>query len=361
MDVGALPMWAWIVIALLIVLATLAVVGTCVHRRIARNTGRAYAAGGMSKNAISDIGMVSFGDIEREYLRRKASYEERCRALAERLGQLRQKDWEQVGPSVVLSRALPQELAGLRVIVKGDENADVNALIDAIRRAGSNTTASIGRRAMRRHPYVSYREVLEDAAKRLKVKDLTASMPDSAIESALTATTFKSTWDKATSVERESLGKQLSASDRKTLYTMGATGTVLAGASTAGFPLYVAASTVLGSLTSAIGVTLPFAAYTTMSSGIAFVIGPAGWLALLGVAAWKVGAVNYGVTVPAVTAIAAVRGRLIAERDQEIADLEVERREVLQVIQGQLDELNTLLDRMRAEGLRSMLRQSVPL
>ncbi|MGH8162002.1 MAG: hypothetical protein ACRESR_07665 [Gammaproteobacteria bacterium] len=305
--------------------------------------------------------MQSYADLEREYLRRKATYDDRCLAIARRLDDLQQRSWERVGPADVLNHALPQEIAGMRSITKCEESAIVNAIIDAIRKAGSNTTASAGRKLMGRDPYVSYREVLDDAAKKLKVEGITANSSDSAVETALTATAFKAAWEKATPIEREALAKHLSASDRKTLYTMGATGTALAGAGAVGFPLYIAASTVVGSLTSAIGVTLPFAAYTTMSSGIALVIGPAGWLALIGVAAWKIGGVNYAVTIPAVTAIAAVRGRLIAERDQEIAGLEAERQGELQVIGGQLATLKTLLDRMRVEGLRSVPRESISL
>ena len=45
------------------------------------------------------------------------------------------------------------------------------------------------------------------------------------------------------------------------------------------------ASTVLGGLTSALGITLPFAVYMGMSQMIALAIGPVGWLALF----WRVG------------------------------------------------------------------------
>jgi uncharacterized protein YaaW (UPF0174 family) len=305
--------------------------------------------------------MLSFNEIEREFLRRKISYEARCHSVAERLQRLRQREWERFGADVVLRSALPQEVSGLRAILRIDESAGIDQSIEAIRRAGSNTTASIARKVVGRDPYVTYREVLEDVAKKLKVKGVNPDMPESSIERTLTATTFKAAWDKATPAEREALVQHLSASDRKALYSMGATGSVLAGAGAAGFPLYVAASTVLGSLTTAIGVTLPFAAYTTMSSGIALMTGPAGWLALLGLAAWKVGDVDYKTTVPAVIAVAAVRARLIAERDQEIAALEAEQHESLKTTATRLAELEALLGRMRAEGLRTIPREGVPL
>lgn len=49
-----------------------------------------------------------------------------------------------------------------------------------------------------------------------------------------------------------------------------------------GFGVYLLASTVLGSLTNALGITLPFAVYMGMSQTIAFVLGPVGWVALAG-------------------------------------------------------------------------------
>jgi uncharacterized protein YaaW (UPF0174 family) len=49
-----------------------------------------------------------------------------------------------------------------------------------------------------------------------------------------------------------------------------------------GFGVYLLASTVLGSLTGALGITLPFAVYMGVSQTIAFILGPVGWVALAG-------------------------------------------------------------------------------
>lgn len=48
-------------------------------------------------------------------------------------------------------------------------------------------------------------------------------------------------------------------------------------AQTSGFGIYLASTTALGFLTHAIGVTLPFAFYTGLTSTIAVLIGPVGW------------------------------------------------------------------------------------
>jgi uncharacterized protein YaaW (UPF0174 family) len=53
----------------------------------------------------------------------------------------------------------------------------------------------------------------------------------------------------------------------------------LGGAQASGFGVYLGATTALGFVSHAVGVTLPFAVYAGMSSTIAFLIGPVGFLA----------------------------------------------------------------------------------
>ena len=59
-------------------------------------------------------------------------------------------------------------------------------------------------------------------------------------------------------------------------------------AQASGFGVYVASTTALGLLTHAVGITLPFAAFTGLTSTIAFVIGPVGWLSAIAWGTWKV-------------------------------------------------------------------------
>lgn len=65
------------------------------------------------------------------------------------------------------------------------------------------------------------------------------------------------------------------------------TAAMLGAAHASGFGVYLASTTALGFLTHAAGITLPFIFYSGMSSGIAFVIGPAGWLSVGAWGAWK--------------------------------------------------------------------------
>lgn len=56
----------------------------------------------------------------------------------------------------------------------------------------------------------------------------------------------------------------------------------LSAAQASGFGIYMGATTALGLASHAVGVTLPFAVYTGMTSTIAFLIGPVGFLATAG-------------------------------------------------------------------------------
>jgi hypothetical protein len=56
----------------------------------------------------------------------------------------------------------------------------------------------------------------------------------------------------------------------------------LSAAQASGFGVYMGATTALGLASHALGVTLPFAVYTGMTSTIAFLIGPIGFLATVG-------------------------------------------------------------------------------
>jgi uncharacterized protein YaaW (UPF0174 family) len=59
-------------------------------------------------------------------------------------------------------------------------------------------------------------------------------------------------------------------------------GGAMLAAKMSGFGVYLLASTVLGGLTGALGITLPFAVYMGVSQTIAFILGPVGWAALAG-------------------------------------------------------------------------------
>ncbi|MBZ9730890.1 hypothetical protein LB467_14435 [Salegentibacter sp. JZCK2] len=77
--------------------------------------------------------------------------------------------------------------------------------------------------------------------------------------------------------------KNLEGSQLASLGSVGA----LALAEISGMGIYIVASTFVGGLTSVLGITLPFAFYTGMSSFLAFVTGPVGWAVGIGALAYS--------------------------------------------------------------------------
>lgn len=84
---------------------------------------------------------------------------------------------------------------------------------------------------------------------------------------------------------------------------------ILGAAQASGFGVYLASTTALGFVTHAIGVTLPFAVYTGMTSTIAFLIGPAGWLTAGLWGAWKLTEPKWKMLIPALVYVVATNSR----------------------------------------------------
>lgn len=92
---------------------------------------------------------------------------------------------------------------------------------------------------------------------------------------------------------------------------------MLGAAQASGFGVYLAATTALGFVTHAVNVTLPFAVYSGMTSTIAFVIGPAGWLAAGAWGLWKVSQPRWKRIIPGLMYLTAVNARNRLEEDGE--------------------------------------------
>lgn len=87
------------------------------------------------------------------------------------------------------------------------------------------------------------------------------------------------------------------------------TAALLGAAQLSGFGIYMAATTALGFITHAAGITLPFVLYTGLTSTIAFVIGPAGWLALGAWTTWNIIQPEWKKIIPALVYIIARNSR----------------------------------------------------
>ncbi len=313
------------------------------------------------KPVAKPVEMLERKYIAAEYERRKRSYEVNLQRVQDRIFQLDARRLETALPEDVLASASPQELESLAVVLGLASTASAAEVVRSLRAAGSNDTAVQIRKMKGDEPFVSYREVVSDAAKKTKAKIASTDNTAAERERAIVVAVFNTMLDKATPEQRAALIRELSKREHKLAQGVGVAASGLVIANLSGFGLYVAASSALAALTGALGITLPFAAYTGLSSVIATVIGPVGWVVLIIGGVAMIGGVNYKKTVPAVLAIAAVRARLIAERDHEIGELVAEQKGHLTDVAAHLQALRALLDRMAAGGIDKVPKGDVPL
>lgn len=137
---------------------------------------------------------------------------------------------------------------------------------------------------------LTYNELLELIARNQKIN--TSNLNVSKIEESIMIKRFNENFETLSEEEKQKfqieltkeLEKQgLDSSQIKSLSTIGA----LTAASASGFSMYIMASTIVGGITGILGITLPFAFYTGMSSLLSVVTGPIGWTLGLGYLVYK--------------------------------------------------------------------------
>lgn len=266
------------------------------------------------QDAVTLDELVSRIEVEEQWIR-----SERAR-LSEWLRALSRPRFEDMTPVQVFGAAESIEIQVLRQITELD-SSDPKALIDKLRSIGSNSLAQFVRFFTRSNPDevdVPYEVLLQDACKHLGARPEPGAGIYS-LELALQKKAFEKLVSAMPAGERERFLAEFAASAREP--SLGKEALVSGGivaANLSGFGLYLASSTALGAITSAIGVTLPFAVYTGMSSTLAILIGPVGWVALGGWVLHKLGKPDPNKVVAGTLLIANVRQRLIAKRDEPI-------------------------------------------
>ncbi len=108
-------------------------------------------------------------------------------------------------------------------------------------------------------------------------------LPTQAIEDAVVVKQFQNMLEQLTPEQRQLILMDLRReSDDPHFEGFLLGGGAMLAAKMSGFGVYLLASTVLGSLTTALGITLPFAVYMGVSQTLAVILGPIGWVALAG-------------------------------------------------------------------------------
>lgn len=136
----------------------------------------------------------------------------------------------------------------------------------------------------------SWKQVVTDVADHIRI-DWTSTLngrrwrdlETQEIEAAVVTKLFQNMLEQLSSEQRQKLVMEMQRdNDDPRLESLLLGGSVMTVAKMSGFGVYLLASTVLGGLTNALGITLPFTIYMGMSQSIALVIGPVGWAALAG-------------------------------------------------------------------------------
>lgn len=114
------------------------------------------------------------------------------------------------------------------------------------------------------------------------------------IEAAVVAKLFHAMFDQLSPDQQQKVVMEMQRdSDDPRLEALLLGGGAMAAAKMSGFGVYLMASTVLGGMMNALGLTLPFAVYMGMSQAIALALGPVGWAALAGGIIWTLNQPNW--------------------------------------------------------------------
>lgn len=269
---------------------------------------------------------MTISQITQEYERRRAIVDKWTARVEERIAQLEGRKYEQLDVENLLAIASDEEKRNLAAIVGLKDVEAPDRLCLAIRSAGSHSVAAAYRELRGREPGATYEVVASDVARKLGCRNLakTASIAD--VERAAIEVAYAKLLEHAAPAERTALVSSVVKDQDSSVTGLATAAGALTVAHLSGFGLFTAASSSVAALTGALGVTLPFAAYTGLSTVLATVTGPIGWAALAGWAVHKFGAANYRITIPAVLAVSAIRARLMAERDIELSSLRREQK-----------------------------------
>lgn len=127
---------------------------------------------------------------------------------------------------------------------------------------------------------LTYNEFIQKIAEKYNEK-IDFSFGNIKAETDLYIKLFQQEFEKLSPEEKEKINQELEKAglDRSQIASLSGI-SALGAAQLSGFGVYLLASSTVGAITSVLGITLPFAFYTGMSSLISFVIGPVGFLVM---------------------------------------------------------------------------------
>lgn len=301
------------------------------------------------------VPMATQAEIQQAYERRQQQLRSLKTAFDEKLSALQKLTFESMPADTLLEHAAPAELKNLAAILEVPSSTTPADLVMALRQAGSHSVS-----AFLGNPPVNYQEIVRAVAVKLGASEPITASSSAELERIAVGAAVQQMLAKAAPEQRTAMLAEIAKGQGKSANGLATATGGLVLANLSGFGLYMAAASSLSALTGAIGLTLPFAAYTGMSSILATVTGPVGWVALAAVAAFKLGGPNYKKTMPGVLVIAAARARLIAERDQAISDLHAQSQKIILPLETATNRLFTFLSNMKKRNLQAVPKRDVP-
>lgn len=158
-----------------------------------------------------------------------------------------------------------------------------------------------------------YDHMVNKTAKKLEIKRPEFySTKD--LEVKISQKVFKKMWKNMTPKQQEEFEAKMKEvakehGNEKALFANAGVFGALTAAQLSGFGVYMLATTSLGAITGAMGIALPFAAYTTMTSAIAVIIGPVGWIGAGLLALFTLGGREYKKLIPAIIYVSMLRNK----------------------------------------------------
>lgn len=299
------------------------------------------------------VPMVSYDEILGELRARQQRYQGRVGHYKERIKSL-QTPYENMALSGVLNLAKAEEKKNLATILQIDTQSSAD-LGTEIRKAGSHSVATFFGESL-----PTYDQIVIAVAEKLQGAKPSQTDSIAELERCAIGAAMNQILAKATPEQRSAMMTELASSQGKSATGLATATGGLVLANLSGFALYTAAASSLSAVTGAIGLSLPFAAYTGMSTVLATVTGPVGWVALAAIAAFTLGGANFKKTVPGVLAVAAIRARLMAERDEQLALFRQKQNSELPALRWEAERLEVFLGDMQHQGLLSVPKDQVP-
>jgi len=211
----------------------------------------------------------------------------------------------------LLNRASHEDRTNLERIISADFGNDPEKLCDHIQflRAGF-----LGQLFNRR----DYKQLVTDVADHLQI-DWTAllrgrqwtDLSAAEIEDAVVVTALQKILKELPDDDRRRLADELGkeAHDPNLVGELLSGGAIILGR-LSGFQIYLLATTAVGALTAALGITLPFAIYTTLTTGLGVVLGPIGWAAIAISVLFRLNQPNWSKLIPAIVYVSYIRHKL---------------------------------------------------